>query len=168
MCSSDLNGDTYPCELLTDRRLGNVRDVGYDFKKIWFSKEADEARAFIRDSKCFCTYECFLTVNILFNPRMLLSVFKEWAILKGRRYGRRLFGRRTAAGTSEDRRSGARPASVAADGTSHLPPRPPGAASGAAAGVSLASISLPVIDADVGLKTQEDCCRHADMASDNA
>ena len=38
------NGDIYPCELLIDRKLGNVRDAGYDFKKIWFSEEAEEAR----------------------------------------------------------------------------------------------------------------------------
>src|SRR5207247_2224206 len=108
------NGDTYPCELLTDRKLGNVRDVDYDFKKIWFSPEADAARSFIRDSKCFCTYECFLTINILFNPRMLLSVFKEWTILKARRYGRRLLGRQPAPRTSPARAGGAQPAPRAA------------------------------------------------------
>ena len=30
------NGDIYPCELLIDRKLGNVREADYDFKKIWF------------------------------------------------------------------------------------------------------------------------------------
>ncbi len=29
------NGDVYPCELHTDLKLGNLRDYGYDFKKIW-------------------------------------------------------------------------------------------------------------------------------------
>ena len=69
---------------------------GYDFKKIWFSEEAEESRRFIRDSKCFCTYECFLTINILFNPRMLLSVFKEWAILKLRKAWRKVTGKQPA------------------------------------------------------------------------
>jgi hypothetical protein len=86
------NGDVLPCELLIDRKLGNVRDVGYDFKKVWYSKEADEARRFIRDTKCFCTYECFLTVNILFNPRMMPKILKEWGSLKVRRYLRKLTG----------------------------------------------------------------------------
>jgi MoaA/NifB/PqqE/SkfB family radical SAM enzyme len=76
------NGDILPCELLTDRKLGNVRDNDYNFKAIWFNEKADEARKFIKDTKCFCTYECFLTVNILFNPRMWPQVFKEWASLK--------------------------------------------------------------------------------------
>jgi hypothetical protein len=86
------NGDIYPCELLIDRKLGNVRDSGYDFKKIWYGKKADEARRFIRDTKCFCTYECFLTVNILFNPRMMPRILKEWGSLKLRRALRRLSG----------------------------------------------------------------------------
>lgn len=76
------NGDILPCELLTDRKLGNVRDNNYDFKAIWFNEKADEARKFIKDTKCFCTYECFLTINILFNMKMWPQVFKEWASLK--------------------------------------------------------------------------------------
>ncbi len=84
------NGDIYPCELLIDRKLGNVREAGYDFKKIWFSEKAEESRRFIRDTKCFCTYECFLTVNILFNPRMLPRILKEWGSLKLRKLLRRL------------------------------------------------------------------------------
>jgi len=90
------NGDIYPCELLIDRKLGNVRDNGYDFKKIWYGKKADEARRFIRDTKCFCTYECFLTVNILFNPRMMPKVLKEWGSLKVRRALRKLTGAKSA------------------------------------------------------------------------
>ena len=87
------NGDVYPCELLIDRKIGNVRDAGYDFKKIWFSDEADASRRFIRETKCFCTYECFLTINILFNPRMMPAVLKEWSSLKLRKAWRRLTGR---------------------------------------------------------------------------
>lgn len=75
-------GQVLPCELLVDKVMGNVRDYDYDFKKIWFSKEADEIRKWIRKNKCFCTYECFLTINILFNPLMLPQVLKEWGALK--------------------------------------------------------------------------------------
>jgi hypothetical protein len=84
------NGDILPCELLIDRKLGNVRDHNYDFKKIWYGQKADEARKFIRDTKCFCTYECFLTVNILFNPRMMPKILKEWGALKFRKAMRQL------------------------------------------------------------------------------
>jgi hypothetical protein len=93
------NGDIYPCELLIDRKLGNVREAGYDFKKIWLGDEAAKARKFIRESKCFCTYECFLTINILFNPTMMPSVLKEWSSLKLRKAWRRLTGKQPARAT---------------------------------------------------------------------
>jgi MoaA/NifB/PqqE/SkfB family radical SAM enzyme len=76
------NGEVLPCELHTDMVLGNLRDYNYDFKKIWFSEKADNARKTIRDTKCFCTYECFLTLNILFNKRMYFQILKEWLLIK--------------------------------------------------------------------------------------
>jgi MoaA/NifB/PqqE/SkfB family radical SAM enzyme len=75
-------GQVLPCEMLVDKEIGNVRDYDYDFKKIWTSPKADEVRRWIRDTKCFCTYECFLTVNILFNPFVLPWIGAEWAALK--------------------------------------------------------------------------------------
>lgn len=62
-------GDVYPCEML-DRKLGNVRDHDYDLMRIWDAKEAVETRRFIRDEKCFCTHECNLSINHLFNPAL--------------------------------------------------------------------------------------------------
>ncbi len=76
------NGDVYPCELHTGLKLGNLRDYDYDFKAIWENEKSREARKTIRDGKCFCTYECFLTINILFNPFMMPHVLKEWSRLK--------------------------------------------------------------------------------------
>ncbi len=73
-------GDVYPCELL-DMKIGNLRQVGYDFKKLWSSQKADETRRFIRESKCFCTHECNTSINLLFNPavypRIAAEMFKE-------------------------------------------------------------------------------------------
>jgi MoaA/NifB/PqqE/SkfB family radical SAM enzyme len=76
------NGDVLACELQEDRILGNVRDYDYDFKRIWHSPKADETREWIGKTKCYCTYECFLTVNILFNPLMYPVILREWASLK--------------------------------------------------------------------------------------
>jgi MoaA/NifB/PqqE/SkfB family radical SAM enzyme len=75
-------GQVLPCELRWRDVIGNVRDVDYDFMKLWRSAKADEFRCDIRQNKCFCTYECFLTVNILFNPCVLPQVGWEWAQLK--------------------------------------------------------------------------------------
>jgi MoaA/NifB/PqqE/SkfB family radical SAM enzyme len=82
------NGDVLPCELLTDKVIGNIRDVDYDFNELWFSERADEAREWIRESKCFCTYECFHTLNITFNPRMYPQLLKEYLTIKWKK----LFG----------------------------------------------------------------------------
>ena len=77
------NGDVLACELMGQGQiLGNVRDCNYDFKKIWHSQKANEVRAWISNTKCYCTYECFMTVNILFNPLMYPVILKEWATLK--------------------------------------------------------------------------------------
>ncbi|MCX6349733.1 MAG: SPASM domain-containing protein [Candidatus Aureabacteria bacterium] len=76
------NGDVLPCELHADLKMGNLREAGYDFKKIWFGPEAGKARRAIHDNKCFCTYECFLTLNILFNPRMYPLILLEYARIK--------------------------------------------------------------------------------------
>jgi hypothetical protein len=85
-------GQVLPCELHIDKEIGNVRNFDYDFKKLWYSPKADEIRQYIRETKCFCTYECFLTVNILFNPLVLPRVAKEWAVLKGNELGHLLSG----------------------------------------------------------------------------
>lgn len=73
-CVMTETGDVYPCEIL-EKRIGNIRDVNYNFKKLWYSREAEEIRKFIKNNKCYCTYECALTTNILFNPIQLAKMF---------------------------------------------------------------------------------------------
>lgn len=85
-------GQVLPCELRSDDVIGNVRDVDYDFMKLWRSPKAEEYRRDIRCNKCFCTYECFLTVNILFNPLVLPRVAAQWAQLKAAKLRYRLAG----------------------------------------------------------------------------
>ena len=77
------DGDVYPCEILMDKKLGNVRDVGYDFKKIWLSERARQVRKHIKKIHCYCTHECAYSTNILFNPRLLPLIFYHWLKIKG-------------------------------------------------------------------------------------
>ncbi|MFH1076919.1 MAG: SPASM domain-containing protein, partial [Pseudomonadota bacterium] len=67
-------GDLYPCEIL-DKKIGNIRDVDYNFKKLWYSERARGIRRFIKDTNCYCTYECAITTNILFNMSQLIKMF---------------------------------------------------------------------------------------------
>ena len=74
-------GGVYPCELLEDE-IGNIREYNYNFKELWQSERAQKVRRDIREKKCYCTHECFITNNILFNPKMLPRILKEYLKLK--------------------------------------------------------------------------------------
>ena len=71
------NGDIFPCEILEDKKLGNLRDKDMDFHQLWNSKENYDTRSFIKKSKCNCTYECALSYNILGNYRYQLGLLKS-------------------------------------------------------------------------------------------
>lgn len=70
------NGDVFPCEQLA-QRFGNIRDYDGDLMKVWESEVAKQQRQFIVDRKCHCTYECVMSANILFNPRMVPRLLSE-------------------------------------------------------------------------------------------
>jgi len=75
-------GDVYPCESFREEhRLGNVRESGYDAQEILQSRNAKEVVASIRDS-CFCTHECFMMTNILFNPMLYPQILRETVLVK--------------------------------------------------------------------------------------
>ena len=75
------NGDVMACELRDDK-LGNIREYDYDFRKLWLSSKAKAISKDIVENKCFCTHECFLSTNILFNPKILPRLTKEVAGLR--------------------------------------------------------------------------------------
>lgn len=70
-------GEVCPCEILDkSHAIGNIRDFNYDFRKLWLSQKAKDEVKFIRGTKCFCTHECFNTINILFNPKFYPKIAK--------------------------------------------------------------------------------------------
>tara|TARA_Y100000310_G_scaffold343396_1_gene450828 strand:+ start:1373 stop:2275 length:903 start_codon:yes stop_codon:yes gene_type:complete len=70
-------GQVHPCEILDDSHMiGNIRDFNYDFRKLWLSQKAKDEVKFIRETKCFCTHECFNMINILFNPKFYPKIAK--------------------------------------------------------------------------------------------
>lgn len=73
-CVMTETGDLYPCEIL-NRKIGNIKDTDYDFRKLWYSREAEKIREFIKNTRCYCTYECAITSNILFNIKQLIRMF---------------------------------------------------------------------------------------------
>lgn len=74
------NGDVYPCEILEQKKVGNLRDYNMNFMKLWNTNLRKEIKDFIIKSKCNCTYECALSYNVLSNwryqPSLIHSLIK--------------------------------------------------------------------------------------------
>ncbi len=70
-------GDLYPCEL-SSQTIGNVRDFGYDVKKMLNSPYAKRVIAGIKAGSCYCSHECYFTTNILFNPKIYPRLAREY------------------------------------------------------------------------------------------
>lgn len=73
----DAHGNVYPCEILQSKRLGNLKDVNFDFKKIWFNPDHDKLKEFIKN-ECFCTHSCFMLPSIIFNATNYPSIIKSF------------------------------------------------------------------------------------------
>ena len=63
------SGLVYPCEILEDKLLGDLRKNDMNFMKIWKNNKTTETKNEILKKNCNCTYECALTYNILGNWR---------------------------------------------------------------------------------------------------
>jgi len=76
----DETGEVRPCEILSVS-LGNLRSAEMDLARIWFSERAEDARRWIRDARCACTWECASATNLLFSrstgPRLLLRALRR-------------------------------------------------------------------------------------------
>ena len=70
------DGQVSPCEL-REETFGNIRDFGYNISSIWRSKKARIIRKNINLEGCFCTHECFLTMNLFFNLKFLVPLIKQ-------------------------------------------------------------------------------------------
>jgi MoaA/NifB/PqqE/SkfB family radical SAM enzyme len=70
-------GELYPCESFANR-MGNVRAWGYDVKKLLAGGDAQAALRAVQESGCHCTHECYMMMNILFNPSMYPSLIQEY------------------------------------------------------------------------------------------
>ena len=77
-------GDIWPCCTLGyDHSMGNLRDFGYDFKRLWASEAAKRVRRFISEKNCACPLANQAYSNILMHPPSLLRVLREILFSKG-------------------------------------------------------------------------------------
>jgi len=73
-------GDVWVC-CIKAQSLGNLRDVDYNFGRIWFSAEAEAARASIARGECFCPLANAAYTNMLCHYPSLIKA--GWRVVSG-------------------------------------------------------------------------------------
>lgn len=77
------SGEVYPCEdFRPAMKMGNIRDYDDNLKALRQSPRAREVVANIRRGGCWCTHECYMMTNILFNPATYPQLLKEYIQLR--------------------------------------------------------------------------------------
>ncbi len=76
-------GDVYPCELLTKQYpLGNLKKFDYNINNILKNTTSKNAKQFIKDTKCKCSFECALSSNVAWDykmyPKILAKTLKNF------------------------------------------------------------------------------------------
>jgi len=77
-CQISSYGDVWPCCILAyNAEMGNLRDTEYNFRKVWFSEQAEKVRRNIKGGQCYCPMANVHYTNVLCNFRALLGVLKN-------------------------------------------------------------------------------------------
>lgn len=89
MVIMDDEGTITPCEILEHyinigkARLdtsvfGNIRDYDYDITKVLDTDHARDVVHYIEDGRCYCSFECAMSVNVLYTPGLWTQVAKHF------------------------------------------------------------------------------------------
>jgi MoaA/NifB/PqqE/SkfB family radical SAM enzyme len=66
-------GDVWACCIKAES-MGNLRDAGYDFRRVWASPGAAAIRARVRKGECYCPLANASYTNMLASPKTVLKV----------------------------------------------------------------------------------------------
>jgi MoaA/NifB/PqqE/SkfB family radical SAM enzyme len=78
-------GDIWACCTLGyEHSMGNLKDFGYDFKRLWASPKARSVRRYVRDKNCCCPLANQTYSNMLMHEKSLMRVGSEIAKTKSR------------------------------------------------------------------------------------
>jgi hypothetical protein len=67
------DGEVWECSVM-GTSMGNLRDVGYDMRKLWFSARAAEVRRAVKTRGCFCPVANISYTNMMCDPRSVIRV----------------------------------------------------------------------------------------------
>ena len=79
-CQVTPKGDVWSNAQLADK-LGNLRDEGLDFGRLWFSPEADRVRQKIKSAPCKCELSNVMYPNMFMDPLRVAQV--AWRVVRG-------------------------------------------------------------------------------------
>ncbi|MBU0548142.1 MAG: radical SAM protein [Candidatus Omnitrophica bacterium] len=71
-CQINPDGEVWVCAT-RGFKLGNLRESKYNFRSLWYSKEAMAMRKRVKNQRCSCNLSNVSYSNILFNPAQLVS-----------------------------------------------------------------------------------------------
>jgi MoaA/NifB/PqqE/SkfB family radical SAM enzyme len=80
------DGTVWPCCVRADK-LGNLREHGYDFRRIWFGEKIKEVRRSIKAKECHCPLANASYTNLLLHTPTLLQVGTRVLLPAGRAAG---------------------------------------------------------------------------------
>jgi MoaA/NifB/PqqE/SkfB family radical SAM enzyme len=75
------DGDVWMCCIKAEP-VGNLRDVNYEFKNVWFSEKAERLRKSIKNGECYCPLANASYTNMLHDPKSLFRA--GWNLIKMR------------------------------------------------------------------------------------
>lgn len=80
------DGGVWPCCVLGyDQEMGNLRDYGYDFQKLWHDERSEMVRRYIREKNCACPLANQGYSNILMHvPSLVKAGMKVLEFNKGK------------------------------------------------------------------------------------
>jgi MoaA/NifB/PqqE/SkfB family radical SAM enzyme len=67
------DGEVWECSVMGSS-MGNVRDVGYDFRRLWFGRQANEVRRAVKTRGCYCPVANISYTNMMADPISVLRV----------------------------------------------------------------------------------------------
>lgn len=83
-----VDGDVWAC-CVKGESMGNLREVDYDFGKVWFSKRAEAIRNDVREGECFCPLANASYTNMLASYRTVARILGTMCTRGMRAYGRK-------------------------------------------------------------------------------
>ena len=79
------DGEVWACCIRAES-MGNLRETGYDFGKVWFSKKAQEIRKRIREKRCYCPLANAGYTNMLVSYRIMTAIAADIAKRRIKRF----------------------------------------------------------------------------------